>query len=134
VASWEEDGLLLGFSCTHGDIAYPGRSSSSSCSYQGVGTLVDTFRSHTYRSLYNGLPWFLLPLLPNSHPHLLTVYPLPTNEAMTTESQRYNCWIRNGGNAIPKHACPETKGSNTPLDLPFSGPVTHSGDISVTVN
>jgi hypothetical protein len=29
---------------------------------------------------------------------------------MTTESQR--CFIRNGGDAIPKHACPETKGSN----------------------
>jgi hypothetical protein len=26
---------------------------------------------------------------------------------MTTESQRYNCFIRDGGNAIPKHACPE---------------------------
>jgi hypothetical protein len=36
--------------------------SSSSCSYQGAGPLVDTFRSHTSRSLFNGLPWFLLPL------------------------------------------------------------------------
>jgi len=31
---------------------------------------------------------------------------------MTTESRRYNCFIRNGGNAIPKHAGPEAKGSN----------------------
>jgi len=31
---------------------------------------------------------------------------------MTTESQRYNCFTRNGGNAIPKHAGPDAKGSN----------------------
>ena len=31
---------------------------------------------------------------------------------MTTQSQRYNCFTRNGGNAIPKHAGPEAKGSN----------------------
>jgi len=31
---------------------------------------------------------------------------------MTTESQQYNCFTRNGGNAIPKHAGPEAKGSN----------------------
>jgi len=31
---------------------------------------------------------------------------------MTTQSQQYNCFIRNGGNAIPKHAGPEAKGSN----------------------
>jgi len=40
------------------------------------------------------------------------VHPPPTNEAMTTESQRYNCFIRKGGNAIPKHGCPDAKGSN----------------------
>jgi hypothetical protein len=38
--------------------------------------------------------------------------PVPTNEVMTTESQWYNCFIRNGGNATTKHACPEAKGSN----------------------
>jgi hypothetical protein len=36
---------------------------------------------------------------------------------MTTESQRNNCFIRNGGNAIPKHACPEAKGSNPTTGL-----------------
>ena len=28
------------------------------------------------------------------------------------QSQRYNCFARNGGNAIPKHAGPEAKVSN----------------------
>jgi hypothetical protein len=43
---------------------------------------------------------------------LTSWYTILTNEEMTTESQRYNCFIRNGGNAIPKHASPEAKGSN----------------------
>jgi len=43
---------------------------------------------------------------------LLVVYPVLTNEEMTTELQLYNCFIRNGGNAIPKHAGPEAKGTN----------------------
>jgi len=38
--------------------------------------------------------------------------PCSHNEEMTTESQRYNSFTRNGGNAIPKHAGPEVKGSN----------------------
>jgi hypothetical protein len=33
-------------------------------------------------------------------------------EAMTTESPRYNCFIRNGGNAIPKHSYPKAKFSS----------------------
>jgi len=56
-------------------------------------------------------------ILPNSHPHLLVVYPVLTNEEMTNESQLHNCFTRNGGNAIPKHAGPESKGSN-----PITGP------------
>jgi len=36
---------------------------------------------------------------------------------MTTESQPYNCFIKNGGNAIPKHAGPEAKGSNPTTEL-----------------
>jgi hypothetical protein len=40
-------------------------SSSSSLSlsghYHGVGPLVEPFRSHTSRSLFNGLSWFLVP-------------------------------------------------------------------------
>ena len=37
-------------------------SSSSPSRYRGVWPLVDPFRSHTSRSLFSGLPWFLLPL------------------------------------------------------------------------
>ena len=48
-----------------------------------------------------------------SRPHLLVAYPVPTNEALTTESQRYNCFVEKGGNSIPQHACPEVKGSNS---------------------
>jgi hypothetical protein len=44
-------------------------------------------------------------------------YPVPTNEAVMTESQRYNCFIRNGRNAIPKHACPEAIGSSPTAGL-----------------
>jgi len=50
---------------------------------------------------------------------------------MTTESQRYNCFIRNGGNAIPKYAGPEAEGSNPTTGLtllwarnPFEGNLT----------
>jgi hypothetical protein len=51
---------------------------------------------------------------------------------MTTESRRYNCFTRNGGNAIPKHAGSEAKGSNPPTGLtllwarnPFRGNFNH---------
>jgi len=37
-------------------------SSSSSIIFHGVGPLVDLFRSHVSRSLFKGLPWFLLPV------------------------------------------------------------------------
>ena len=33
------------------------------------------------------------------------------------ESQLYNCFVRNGGNLIPKHAGPEAKGSNPTTGL-----------------
>jgi hypothetical protein len=46
------------------------------------------------------------------HPHFLVVYSVATDEVMTNESQQYNCFIRNGGNTITKHACPEAKVSN----------------------
>ena len=59
-------------------------------------------------------------------------YTVLTNEEMTTESQRYNCFTRNGGNAIPKHAGPEAKGSNPTTGLtllwardPFRGSFNH---------
>ena len=50
----------------------------------------------------------------------------------TTESQRYNCFTRNGGNDIPKYAGPEAKGSNPTTGLtllwacnPFRGNFNH---------
>ena len=74
----------------------------------------------------------LHPILPNSHPHLLVVYRVLTNKEITTESQRYNCFTRNGGNVIPKHAGPEAKGSNPTAGLtllwarnPFRGNFNH---------
>jgi len=55
---------------------------------------------------------------------------------MTANSQRYNCFTRNGGNAIPKHAGPEAKGSNPTAGLtllwagnPFRGNFNH-GQVS----
>jgi hypothetical protein len=38
------------------------RTSSSSSICHRVGPLVDPFRSHVSRSLFKGLPWFLLPV------------------------------------------------------------------------
>ena len=35
-----------------------------------------------------------------------------SNLFRSTKSQRYNCFTRNAGNAIPKHAGPKAKGSN----------------------
>ena len=51
---------------------------------------------------------------------------------MTTQSQQYNCCVRNGGNAIPKHAGPEAKGSNPTAGVTLLWPVTHSGEILTT--
>jgi hypothetical protein len=45
------------------------------------------------------------------------VYPVLTNEEMTTQSLRYNCFTRNGGNAVLKHAGSEAKGSNPTTGL-----------------
>jgi len=45
------------------------------------------------------------------------VYLVLTRQEMATESQRYNCFLRNGGNAIPKYAGPEAKGSNPTTGL-----------------
>ena len=45
-------------------LSWPSSRSSSSSSYicHGVGPLVDPFLSHVSRSLFKGLPWFLLPV------------------------------------------------------------------------
>ena len=53
------------------------------------------------------------PPLPKPHPHLPVVQPALTNEALGTESQRYNCSIISRGNAA-EHACPESKRWQTP--------------------
>jgi len=39
------------------------------------------------------------------------VKPVHIVEATKTKSQQYNCFTRNGGKAIPKHARSEAKGS-----------------------
>jgi len=60
------------------------------------------------------------------------VHPVLTNEEMTTESQRYNCFTWNGVNANPKVAGPDAKGSNPTVGLtllwagnPFRGNFNH---------
>ena len=45
------------------------------------------------------------------------VHPVLTNKEMMTKSQQFNCFIRNGGNAIPKHAGPEAKCSDPTTGL-----------------
>jgi hypothetical protein len=40
-----------------------------------------------------------------------------TNKAMMTKDERYNCFVRYGGNVIPKHPYPEAKGSNPTTGL-----------------
>ena len=64
--------------------------------------------------------------------YLHVVYPVLTYEELTTKSQRYNCFTKNGGNAIPKHAGPEAEGSNPTIGLtllwtrnPFGGNFNH---------
>jgi len=85
--------------------------------------------------IFNSFACIILqPLLPNSHPHLLTVHPVPTNKAMASESQWCNCFIRNGGNAIPKHTCPEATGSKPTTGLTLLWAYNHSGEILTTSN
>ena len=68
--------------------------SSSSYICHGVGPLVDPFRSHVSRSLFKGLPWFLLPVVSSVS--------LP--------------WVIYS-EAFYLHACPEAKGSNPTTGL-----------------
>jgi hypothetical protein len=60
------------------------------------------------------------------------VYPVLINEEMTTKSQWYYCFTRNGENAILKHTGSEAKGSNPTTGLtllwarnPFRGNSNH---------
>ena len=59
-----------------------------------------------------------------------TCWPVPVSHIQ--KYQWYICFIRNGGNAIPKHASPEAKGSNPTTGLtllwarnPFRGNFNH---------
>jgi hypothetical protein len=57
------------------------------------------------------------PLLHNRQPHLPVAYPVSTDEALTTESQRDNCYISAGGNAGTHRVCPEAlEVATLPLD------------------
>jgi hypothetical protein len=47
------------------------------------------------------------------------VYAVDTNEATMTNPQLYNCFIRNGGNAISNMPVQMLKGANLPMDLPY---------------
>ena len=85
------------------------QSSSSSYICHGDEPLVDPFRSHVSRSLFKGLPWFLLP-------------------------GGEQCFITLGNllRAILKHTGPESKGSNPTTGLtllwarnPFRGNFNH---------
>ena len=60
------------------------------------------------------------------------VYPVLTNEEMTTESQRYN--VSPGMEEMPSLNMPvqRLKVAILPLDLPGSEPETHSGEILTT--
>jgi hypothetical protein len=60
------------------------------------------------------------------------VCPVPTKDAVLTESERYQCFVRDGGNAILKHASPEAKVAILPLDLTGSGLITLTGEILTT--
>jgi hypothetical protein len=51
---------------------------------------------------------------------------------MTNKSQQYNCLMRNGGNAISKHACPEAEDNNPVTGLNLLCLVTHSKEILIT--
>jgi hypothetical protein len=59
------------------------------------------------------------------------VYPVLTNEEMTTESQRY---VSSGMEEMPSLNKPVQRlgVESLPLDLLCSGPVTHSGEILTT--
>jgi hypothetical protein len=53
------------------------------------------------RCIWSSDTYVTLEPQPKSHPQLLVVHTVPTDEVMTTESERYNCFSRNGGNPIP---------------------------------
>jgi hypothetical protein len=60
------------------------------------------------------------------------VYAVPTNKAMMTESQWYNCL--SGMEEMPSQITPvqRLKVATLPLDLPCSGLITHSEKILTT--
>jgi hypothetical protein len=60
------------------------------------------------------------------------VCPVPTNDAVMTDSEWYHCFVKDGENAIPKHASPEAKVAILPMDLTGSGLITLTGEILTT--
>jgi hypothetical protein len=64
------------------------------------------------------------PLPPICHPHLHVVYPVLTNEVLTTEPQWYNCSI-NTEETLYQMICPEAlKGASPTTGLLLSRPAT----------
>ena len=109
---------------------YWSSSSSSSYIYHGVGPLVDPFRSHVSRSLFKGLPWFLLPV---GESYFNTLGNLFRGILFTCCIQLllYSSNLSKTG-VIFKHAGPEAKGSNPTTGLtllwahkPFRGNFNH---------
>jgi hypothetical protein len=58
--------------------------------------------------------------------------PLSHKQAMATESQRNNRFIRNEGNVISNMPGQRLKVAILPMDLPCSGLIIHSGEILTT--
>jgi hypothetical protein len=80
---------------------------SSSSNIQGVGSFVDLFRPRRPRDLRDRMR-LSQPLLLKCQPHLQVVYPVVANEALKTESWRYNHNISFGGNTYAQ-ACLEAQ-------------------------
>jgi len=58
--------------------------------------------------------------------------PSSHKQAMTTESQRNNHFIKNEGNVISNVPVQRLKVAMLPMDLPCSGLIIHSGEILTT--
>ena len=122
--------------------------SSSSSIFHGVRPLVDPFRSHASRSLFNGLTWFLLPVVKHCfitlgillRGILLTwciqflLYSCSLSQICVIFNSFTICVFVSWMEEMPSQNMPvqKLKVAILPLDLPCSGPVTHSGEILTT--
>jgi hypothetical protein len=85
--------------------------------YQNLYFLLNIIRINKSRGVLGVVTHFIHPLLPYRQPHLPVAYPVSTDEALTTESQRINCYVSAGGNASTHTVCPEAlKVATLPLD------------------